>query len=293
MHARSILLLMLVFVASAWAVGCERRPDEGAPSATVTRSETDSPAWITTKIQAQYFADPEIKPWNIDVTTTSGGHVTIRGEVDSAEDRATAVRIARQTDGVTEVEDLLRVTEQPAATSGRDAPRRARERDSALDDRLERPDLWITTKVQAKYFVDDEVRARNIDVDTRGGVVTLRGTVDSYAIRRQAVALARNTEGVREVRDELQVDTALAPEEQDAMAQIDDAWIATKIESKYFLDPDVKGRTIDVNVADGVVTLTGSVESDAQSKTAEQIAGETDGVTEVRNELQVAKATAQ
>ena len=292
MHARSILLLTLVSVASAGAVGCDRGPDEGAPSATVTRPDTDSPAWITTKIQAQYFADPEIKPWNIDVTTTSGGHVTIRGEVDSAEDRATAVRIARQTEGVTEVEDLLRVTEQPAATSGRDAPRRAGERDSTFDDRLERPDLWITTKVQAKYFVDDEVRARNIDVDTRGGVVTLRGTVDSYAIRRQAVALARTTEGVREVRDELQVDTSLA-EDQDALAEVDDAWIATKIESKYFLDADVKGRTIDVNVADGVVTLTGSVETDSQKKTAEQIAGETEGVREVRNELQVANAAAQ
>jgi osmotically-inducible protein OsmY len=192
---------------------------------------------------------------------------------------------------VTEVEDLLRVRTEPTATSGREAPRSAIEPDSALDGRLERPDLWVTTKIQAKYFIDDEVRARNIDVDTQGGVVTLRGTVDSYAIRRQAVALARNTEGVREVRDELQVDPSSA-EEQNATAAIDDAWIATKIQSKYFLDPDAKGRTIDLRVADGVVTLTGSVESEAQRKTAEQIAGETDGVTEVRNDLQVRSAPA-
>jgi osmotically-inducible protein OsmY len=157
-----------------------------------------------------------------------------------------------------------------------------------------RPDLWITTKVQAKYFTDDEVRARNIDVDTRGGVVTLRGTVASYGIRRQAVALARNTEGVREVRDELQVDPALEGQgSENAVAAIDDAWIATKIQAKYFLDPDVKGRSIEVSVADGAVTLTGSVESDAQKKTAEQIAAETDGVTAVSNELQLAAAAAQ
>jgi osmotically-inducible protein OsmY len=281
-------LLLLMSFASVGAIACER-PEAGLPSSTSTRSDPESPAWITTRIQAQYFADPEIKPWNIDVTTTSGGHVTLRGEVETAADRETAVRIARQTEGVTEIEDLLRVKAEPAATSGRDAPRSAIEPDSAFDGQ---PDLWVTTKIQAKYFIDDEVRARSIDVDTRGGVVTLRGTVDSYAIRRQAVALARNTEGVREVRDELQVDTSLA-EVQDATAAIDDAWIATKIQSKYFLDPDVKGRTIDVSAAGGVVTLTGSVESDAQRKTAEQIAGETDGVRGVRNELQVGNATAQ
>jgi osmotically-inducible protein OsmY len=282
-------VLMLMSFASVGAIACDRRPEAGAPSSTANRSDPESPAWITTKIQAQYFADPEIKPWNIDVTTTSGGHVTLRGEVETTADRETAVRIARQTEGVTEIEDLLRVKAEPAATSGRDAPRSAIEPpDTAFDGQ---PDLWVTTKIQAKYFIDDEVRARNIDVDTRGGVVTLRGTVDSYAIRRQAVALARNTEGVREVRDELQVDTSMA-DEQDADAGIDDAWIATKIQSKFFLDTDVKGRTIDVSVADGVVTLTGSVESDVQRKTAEQIAGETDGVTEVRNELQVANAPA-
>jgi osmotically-inducible protein OsmY len=288
MHERSMWVLMLISFASVGAIACDRRPEAGAPSSTANRSDPESPGWTTTKIQAQYFADPEIKPWNIDVTTTSGGHVTLRGEVETAADRETAVRIARQTEGVTEIEDLLRVKAEPAATSGRAAPRSAIEPDTAFDGQ---PDLWVTTKIQAKYFIDDEVRARNIDVDTRGGVVTLRGTVDSYAIRRQAVALARNTEGVREVRDELQVDTSLA-EEQDATAAIDDTWIATKIQSKYFLDPDVKGRTIDVSVAGGVVTLTGSVESDMQRKTAEQIAGETDGVTEVRNELQVDTAAA-
>jgi osmotically-inducible protein OsmY len=289
MHTRSILPLLLVSAALAGAIACDR--DVDAPFTPVARVDSNSPASITTKIQAQYFADPDVKPWNIDVTTTSGGHVTLRGEVASAEIRDAAVRIARDTDGVTDVENLLRLRQESVATSGRELPVKAAD---VPDDRLERPDMWITTKVQAKYFIDDEVRARNIDVDTRGGVVTLRGTVDSYAIRRQAVALARNTEGVREVRDELQVDPSVANDQAQGVAgEINDAWIATKIQSKYFLDTDVKGRTIDVSVADGVVTLTGTVESDVQRKTAEQIAGETDGVTEVRNDLKVQAAAAQ
>jgi osmotically-inducible protein OsmY len=76
----------------------------------------NSPAWITTKIHAQYFLAPEIKPWNIDVTTSSGGIVELRGELDDPEARAEAVRIAGATEGVTRVEDHLRVRGQPAVT---------------------------------------------------------------------------------------------------------------------------------------------------------------------------------
>ena len=39
-------------------------------------------------------------------------------------------------------------------------------------------DGWITTKVQAQYFADADVKARQIDVTTDNGVVTLTGTVD-------------------------------------------------------------------------------------------------------------------
>jgi osmotically-inducible protein OsmY len=276
------------------AIACEREPETSTWSSPVVPMGTAGPTWITTQIQARYFASPDVKPWNIEVTTTSGGHVTLRGEVATAEARDAAVRIAEETEGVTAVENLLRSTEEMVATSGRGGSAQEAGGSDLSDDWLERPDLWITTKIQAKYFIDDEVRARNIDVDTRGGVVTLRGAVDSYAIRRQAVALARNTEGVREVRDELQVDPSLAGGDvQGLVGEASDAWIATRIQSKYFLDQDVKGRMIDVSVVDGVVTLTGSVESDAQKKTAEQIAGETDGVTEVKNDLNVDVGTAQ
>jgi hypothetical protein len=61
------------------------------------------------------------------------------------------------------------------------------------------PPPWITAKIQAKYFVDDDVKARNIDVTTQSRVLTLQGTVSSEAERRQAIAMARNNSGVREI----------------------------------------------------------------------------------------------
>ena len=239
----------------------------------------NTPGWITTKIQAQYFVNPEIKGWNIDVTTTSGGVVELRGEVDTPDDKAEAVRIARATEGVTRIEDYLRVRADTAERSAEPAE-------------LANSDPWITAKVQAKYFVDPDVKALNLDVTTRDGVVTLQGTVATDAERRHAVAIARNTDGVRDVRDELQVGTAQdqtrGTSGPGVVAGVSDPWITTKIQSKFFLDSDVKGHRIDVDTRNGVVTLSGTVASAERRLMAEQIARDTDGVARVLNRLMVA-----
>jgi osmotically-inducible protein OsmY len=248
----------------------------------MTRSADDrNPAWITTKIQAQYFANPELRPWNIDVTTNAGGVVTLSGQIDDAADRQEAVRIAKSTDGVTEVVDRL-AAEQPASRGGGVAP----------------PDTWITATIQSRYFLDAEVKGRDIDVDTQNGTVTLRGVVDTDAERRQALMIARNTEGVREVTDQLKVIGASGARDtrtdlSRAADAVDDAWITTKIQSKFFLDPDIKGRAINVTTTGGVVTLQGDVPTAAQQKSAEQIAMETDGVRRVNNQLRVAATTSR
>ena len=52
----------------------------------------------------------------------------------------------------------------------------------------------ITAKIKSKMALDDLVKARTIDVDTNGSVVTLTGVVGSEAERRRAVQLAKETE---------------------------------------------------------------------------------------------------
>jgi hypothetical protein len=66
-------------------------------------------------------------------------------------------------------------------------------------------DVSLTAKIKSKMTLDDTVEAAQIDVDTNGSVVTLRGTVDSEAKRARAVQLARETDGVTSVVDELRV----------------------------------------------------------------------------------------
>jgi hyperosmotically inducible protein len=63
----------------------------------------------------------------------------------------------------------------------------------------------ITAKIKAKMALDDSVKALDIDVDTVGTTVTVSGVVTSEAQRQRALALARETEGVKQVIDQLQV----------------------------------------------------------------------------------------
>jgi osmotically-inducible protein OsmY len=276
------------------------RADDARPNAPADR---DAPAgtqvnagWITTKIQAQYFGDADVRGRNIDVTTSPEGRVTLTGTVESAAERAEAVRIARATEGVKDVNDNLRIV-------AADAPDRPAADKDAKDDKNDSnalTDPWITTKIESKYFLDGDVKGRNIDVTTENGIVTLTGQVTSAAERRQAIVLAQSTDGVKDVRDQLKivaeardadVDKADMRDTKDTAnrtaSNVNDEWIEAKIQSKYFLEGDLKNDEIAVDVAKGVVTLQGRVESADDKRIAEEIARETDGVRNVVNRLQV------
>lgn len=66
-------------------------------------------------------------------------------------------------------------------------------------------DVSISMAVKGKLADDETVRARDIDVDTHGGVVYLRGTQPSQAACQRAVQIARATDGVVDVVDQLAV----------------------------------------------------------------------------------------
>jgi osmotically-inducible protein OsmY len=63
----------------------------------------------------------------------------------------------------------------------------------------------LTGKIKAKMALDDTVKALNIDVTTVGSTVTLSGRVSSMAERDRAVALAKETDDVTRVVDNLQI----------------------------------------------------------------------------------------
>lgn len=66
-------------------------------------------------------------------------------------------------------------------------------------------DAGLTAKIKSKMALDDTISARRLDVDTRGTVVTVSGTVDTDAQRERALQLARETDGVTSVVDRIEV----------------------------------------------------------------------------------------
>jgi hyperosmotically inducible protein len=66
-------------------------------------------------------------------------------------------------------------------------------------------DSTITTKIKSKLLADDRVSGMAIDVDTFQGVVTLTGAVDTPQSKEAATQIARNVEGVREVKNMLNI----------------------------------------------------------------------------------------
>jgi osmotically-inducible protein OsmY len=139
----------------------------------------------------------------------------------------------------------------------------------------------ITHAVQTALADDPRLPfADEIAVETYDGLVTLRGTVGSFAQERAAVAVARRQRGVYDVFDELQV--RLLNEDRRADAEIRGAAL-----QRLMADPMLDADYLDVQVKDGWVTLTGAADGQFQSDKAFDHMLSVRGVTGVTNEIHV------
>jgi osmotically-inducible protein OsmY len=204
-------------------------------------------------------------------------------------------------------------TEAPVATSGT-LPAAAGSDDAA-----------VTTRIQAKYFLDPAIKVRRIDVDTQDGVVTLRGDVASHNERAQALLLARTTHGVERVEDALTVNAAMdvsqpvpsstipnaassaaatepapsvgQPSAPSAPAQgntvpdpaAEDESLAALVQSRFAEDTSLKNVTITVTAKDGVLLLDGTAPNAALKHRAITVARDTQGVVQVVDRIRVAR----
>jgi len=142
-------------------------------------------------------------------------------------------------------------------------------------------DSWVTAKTKIALFADERVKGRQVDVDTKDGLVTLRGTVDSSDAKTAAEEIANRIDGVKGVQNELQVVT---PPEMKAVKQ-DDKAVKRQVQERLSSDATLKAARIRVRTDAGMVTLQGEVPSVTDSARASQLAREVPGVRAVRNEL--------
>jgi osmotically-inducible protein OsmY len=121
-----------------------------------------------------------------------------------------------------------------------------------------------------------------VNVDTRSGEVTLFGIVSSPADRQRAGDEVRKVDGVRIVHNELQV----VPKGRRDATERGDAQIEEDVKRRVE-DRVGRGGDIAVEVADGVVRLSGTVASQGERLAALTAARSSDGVRSVVGDLRV------
>jgi osmotically-inducible protein OsmY len=144
-------------------------------------------------------------------------------------------------------------------------------------------DSWITAKTKIALFGDDRVSGWDVNVDTRNGVVTLLGKVESAEAKAAAGEVARTIEGVRDVKNQLQIVPRSERERVDAR----DEDIADRVEKQLDRDRQLENGDINVEANDGIVRLTGEVETLDLSARASEQARRIPGVRAVTNELEL------
>jgi osmotically-inducible protein OsmY len=222
-------------------------------------------AVILTDVKRALLTDPATDAYEVQVSVDQG-IVTLRGTVDSWQEKQLSAQVARSVKGIKAVKNELSftVTEQRL------------DHEIAMD---------ITRRLAADMWVDEYL----ITVDVHAGKVTLKGDVGSAMEKSRAVVDAWVT-GVRSV-DASGLDVKWWAREpmrrtHPFTPQADDD-IASAIRAAWSHDPRVSMFHPKLEVDKGVVTLTGRVDNLAAKQAAAEDAKNTVGVWRVRNHLRV------
>jgi len=126
-----------------------------------------------------------------------------------------------------------------------------------------------------QHVLDDRVKAK-----ADNGVVTLTGSVHDQGEKRLAVDTVEALPGVTAVKNELTIKAE--------HAERSDGWMALKIRSRLLVKANVSATATEVDVKDGVVTLSGKADNAAQKELTAAYAKDIDGVKSVTNNMVVA-----
>lgn len=137
-------------------------------------------------------------------------------------------------------------------------------------------DLQIETSIKKQLEWNDSTSKENIHVKVKKGEVTLEGHVDAYWKTFRAQQIASDVIGVIDIENRLTVVPTETVADQVIATSIIDA-----IERNYIVNAD----NVDVKVKDGIVTLSGKLETRASCDAALECAYNTLGVIDVKDRL--------
>jgi hyperosmotically inducible protein len=194
-----MLLLLITMAFSA----CEPTTSS-SPSPPVTDSELES------QIRAKLNSDTQLKTAGIEVrANATRNEATLTGEVPTPALEQRAIELTRGVRTGLVVNDKIEVKPREVSRTEYTEEQARAERSKAKDlkdqigDSLD--DAWIHMKIVAKLIGDADTPERKINVDVVDNVVTLRGTVDSPQQKAEAERIAKETDGVKSVKNQLKV----------------------------------------------------------------------------------------
>jgi osmotically-inducible protein OsmY len=198
--------------------------------------------------------EPSIDAADIGVSVESGV-VTLRGDVRSYSERATAERVTLGVYGVKGVANDVAVR---------------------LDDGLKRTDTDIAQAAVSALHWNTVVPDEKITVTVTDGWVTLKGRVNWEYQRSAAANTVRDLAGVRGVTNTISLEPHVSAMD-----------VKSKIEAALKRSAEVDARRINVAVADSKVILSGNVHSWFERDEARHAAWSAPGVKEVEDHIAV------
>jgi len=139
----------------------------------------------------------------------------------------------------------------------------------------------IVSSAKESYVFNTFLQNGDVQIQSKDGVVTLSGTVTEESHKLLAQKTVASLPGVKSVNNELKL-------KGDPPAEMSDTWITLKVKSTLLFHRNVSAMT-EVSTTDGVVTLRGEADNQAQKELTAEYAKDIEGVRAVLNEMTVAK----
>ena len=198
--------------------------------------------------------------------------VVLGGKARDVPAHVHAVGIVDRIEGVRRVETRVEVeNQQPVVAERRTGGRRDMSNPTLSD-------AWLTTQIKLKLIGNEHVPSPDVHIDTDNGVVTLWGKVDTDRAKSEANKEAQSVEGVTRVHNDLVVDASMR---QATVADKDIEQDVKRILSNEAME------NVAVDVKNGVIKLSGKVDSQSKKVRAAMTSRTVRGARAVKDDLKV------
>jgi len=150
----------------------------------------------------------------------------------------------------------------------------------------EKSDAWISTKVKTTLLFHRSVSAMT-EVNTKDGIVTLKGDADNQAQKDLTTEYAKDVEGVKDVQNEMVVSKTAKKAHTTVGEKIDDASITALVKMTLLYHRSTSGLNTKVDTKHGVVTLTGEAKNASAKELATKFVKDVHGVKSVKNHMTI------